>query len=69
MSYVLKQFNQRNLSPTPVESDTTYMTLLSNGTPKRRKHALDSGVEGEALDPFFDECIQLSSYLKHVSFF
>lgn len=66
MSYILNQFNQPKVAASDVSSadNQVYMTPLSNGTPKRRKNASDSGVSGTILDPFFDECLQFDSSLE-----
>lgn len=61
MSYVLSQFNQANTSPTSVTTpeNQVYMTVLGEGTARRRKNVSDSGVTGDVLDPFVDECVQM----------
>lgn len=57
MSYVLGQYNKNK----NVADDNIFMTLITNGTPRRRESGSDSGVDGFE-NIFQDECIQVDNF-------
>ena len=56
MSYVLGQYNKNK----NVHDDDIFMTLLTNGTPKRKASGGDSEIGGVS-NIFSDECIQVDT--------
>lgn len=54
MAYILGQYNQQS----QVAPDGTFMTLIKNGTVKRKESASD---EGGGTTDFYNECIQSGS--------
>ena len=57
MAYIIGQYNHNSAS----QDDRDFITAIQSGIVKRRKNSGDMGVIGSSLDPFEDECIQLSS--------
>lgn len=57
MSYILGQYNKNK----SVADDNIFMTLITSGTPLRRRNEGDSGISGiESI--FYDECVQVNAF-------
>lgn len=63
MSYVLNQLNQPQIDPTSPSSTSSYMTLQTSGVARRRQASSDSGVSGDPLSLFYDECVYFNTSL------
>lgn len=66
MGYILNQYNKpRSESATSTTSaeNIIFMTPVLHAEAKRKKNAADTGVTGGALDPFYDECVQMQDPL------
>lgn len=59
MGYVLGQYNQKNVPNQEGTDVSKYITPLTEGIATRKKSASDNGVTGNALNPFWDECVKL----------
>ena len=64
MSYVLGQYNKNK----NVLDDNIFMTLLTNGTPKRRPSKGDAGT-GSSSSLFSDECVQVDNLLSTKNYY
>lgn len=61
MGYILGQYNK----VAGGGDDNIFMTLLTEGTPKRKEGNLDNGVTGDSsFDPFQNECISINGGLS-----
>lgn len=69
MSYVLDQYNQKNVEVSDLSNTSIYMSSGFTGTPRRKKEDEDSGISSEALSLFYNECIQTDSAMSAGSTF
>lgn len=60
MAYILGQYNEQ----TRVDGDSTFMSLVTSGTARRRSTSSDSGVSGSSDLVFNNECVQINSTLS-----
>ena len=66
MGYILNQYNKpRSTSATSTLSaaNLTFMTPILYADARRKQNASDSGVSGDSLNPFSDECVQMQTPL------